>query len=133
MHTIDISNQKNNTNLNSAKRSRPIGLSLKKTTLTGLKKKVPLVNLDQINIKTVNHGDAIADYVVNELVTPKGSVANTGTLEPYISADENYKRDHIGRTNPLNTLDSSFISKEDAGVEKLKNKLLNMAIETISA
>ena len=106
---------------------------MKRTTLTGLKKKVPLVNLDQINIKTVNNGDAIADYDVNELVRPKGSVANTGTLEPYISADENYKRDQIGRTNPLNTLDSSFISKEDAGVEKLKNQLLNMAIETISA
>ena len=32
----------------------------------------------------------------------------------------------------MRDLDQSFMSKEDAGVEKLKNRLLNMAIETIS-
>ena len=50
------------------------------------------------------------------------------SVEPYASADEGFQRDLVS-----SKLDRSFMSKEDAGVEKLKSRLLNMAIETISA
>ena len=79
----------------------------------------------------MDHGEAIAAFVGHELKTPTQSIGKgSHSVEPYASADEGFQ----SRSNKnLSVLDRSFVSKEDAGVEKLKSRLLNMAIETISA